>query len=125
MDKYQDKKKVYLRYFYKDGQKFIKVGITSSKDAEDRVKDNHKYDSKISWLEYFDDSKIVKSVVCPSEAHAEIVEQSILKAWGPKDVYFPVNFSGIREFRYFTKERLTEAVKQIETARKLNKTGWQ
>jgi hypothetical protein len=125
MKQYQDKRKVYLRYFYKDGKKFIKVGITSYKDAEERVAANSKYDKRVPWADYFDDSQIISSVVCPSETHAEIVEESILKAWGSKDVHFPVNFSGIREFRYYTEQRAAEARKQIELARNLNKTGWQ
>jgi hypothetical protein len=124
MKQYPDKRKVYLRYFYKDGKKFIKVGITRYRDAEERVTANSKYDKRVTWLEYFDDSGIITSVVCPSEVHAEIVEESVLRTWGPKDVNFPVNFSGIQEFRYYSEQRATDAKKQIQLARNLNKTGW-
>jgi len=121
MEQYPDKRKVYVRYFVKNGKRFIKVGITSFKDAEERVRANKRYDHRISWVDYFDDTKIIKSVKCQNQIHAESVEKAILEAWGPKDVNFPVNFSGIREFRAYTGERAAEAIKLVEIARKLAK----
>lgn len=125
MEKHATNFRVYLRYFAKNGEQFLKVGITSAKDAEDRLLENHRLDDKVSWLDYFDKTNLIASVGCPSREHALLVEKAVLTSWGKRDVYFDQNFSGITEVRRFTEERIQVAKEKFNIARELNKTGWQ
>jgi len=123
MKRYQsDYRKVYLMSFKKDGQGYIKPGVTDYKDVLSRIEANALYDpiahpDRVVWKDYFDSVYPIRSITVKGKEQALRIEQELLEALGARDAYFDVNFSGISEMRKYTAKRYAVAISIIEKYR--------
>lgn len=121
--------KIYLMTFKKNTGdqelKVIKVGLTSFKDAYDRLLFNDEIFQKgkeAEWVEdsmigYFgeDDTVVNASAMLPMKKVKDL-EKQILEAWGDQDLKLP-KINGMSEMRKYTNQRFAIAKNIIEKNR--------
>ena len=108
--------------FKKDGEGFIKPGVTDFKDVLSRIEYNRLYEplqrpDRVVWVDYFDSVYPIRSITVKGKELALKIEQELLEALGTRDAYFDVNFSGITEMRKYTAQRYAIAISILEKYR--------
>ena len=107
--------KIYVFLFEKQGERFLKVGVTSYMEAYDRILANHaifKEGKEKDWVkttmvDHFDSVAIQTSAMLPKDK-ALALESVILNAWGEQDVKLP-KLKGMSEFRKYDFKKLSQA----------------